>query len=293
MTAAAPQRPLYGIALMLAAIGLYAVQDAIAKHLSVQYSPFQILFFRGLGVLAAMAPLLLRLPVGAWITRQPGIMALRCLAGAVSMVCYILAFRTMSLADVAAVGFSGVLMVTALSMVVLREAVDRHRWGAVVVGFIGVLMILRPGSGLFGAAALWPLCGALGFAVLTLTLRLLVRTDHPAAITATFALVTSAVTGALLPAVWHALTAASLALLMAQGVFCGIGQLLMTRALQVAPASVVSPFTYTIIIYGIAIGYVWFGDVPDLMMLAGTAVLIASCLYLARRERLAGDGAST
>jgi len=284
MTEAA-QRPLYGIGLMVIAIGFYAVQDAVTKYLTADYSAFQILFFRAGGVFMTMLPLLARLPVAAWRTRQPKMMALRCAAGVMSMICYILAYRTMSLADVAAIGFSGVLMVTALSMLLLGEKVDWHRWGAVIAGFIGVIIILRPGSGLISTGAAWPLLGAVGFTGMTLSLRVLIRTDHPVAITATFALFIVALMSAVMPFVWRMPDLDAFALLIEQGIMCGVGQLLMTKSLQVAPASVVSPITYTIIVYGIVIGYVWFGDVPDPMMLLGAAMLIASCLYIARRER--------
>jgi drug/metabolite transporter (DMT)-like permease len=285
------ERTLYGIGLMLAAVGLYAWQDAIAKHLAPDYSAIQILFFRAAGSLIVLAPLMVRtgaaLGRALWITARPGVMLLRCVSGAVGMGCYIVAYRTMSLADVSAVGFSGVLMVGVLAALVLRERLDGPRWAAIIVGFLGVVIAVRPGLGVFGDGALWAFGGAVGFAVMTLTLRVLGRTDHPVAVTSYFAAFSLLALGALLPAVWRAPDLVGLGLLLTQGALCGAGQVLMASSYRHAPASVVSPFTYTIIIYGLIIGYVWFGDVPDPVMLAGVSVLIASCLYLARREQLA------
>ncbi len=281
------QRPMRGIVLMLISIGVYALQDAIAKHLAPDYSPIQILFFRALGAILILLPLLRQVPVGGWITRRPWLMLVRCAAGAAGMASYITAYRTMSLADVSAVGFSGVLLVTALSMLVLKERVDWHRWAAIVVGFIGVLIILRPGVGAISIGAAWSLGGALGFAIMTLSVKALARSEHPVMITVYFTLFSVAVLGAFLPAVWREPDLAGYAWLLGQGMLCGTGQLLMSTSLKLAPASTVTPFSYTIIIYGLVIGYFWFGDLPDPFMLLGSAVLIGSCLYLARREKMA------
>lgn len=280
------QRPLYGIGLMLISIGVYAVQDAIAKHLTSDYSALQILFFRAVGAMLILLPLINQVPKGGWITKHPWLMLLRCAVGAGGMACYIVAYRTMSLADVSAVGFSGVLIVTALSMAVLKERVDWHRRLAIMIGFVGVLIILRPGLGVFGPGAAWSLLGALGFAIMTLALRVLTRTEHPVMITLYFTVFSIVVLGAFLPALWRMPDAVGLAWLLGQGLMCGIGQVLMSSSLKVAPASTVSPFTYTIIIYGLIIGYFWFGDVPDPIMLVGVSVLIGSCLYIARREQV-------
>ncbi|MDX2144349.1 MAG: DMT family transporter [Rhodospirillaceae bacterium] len=287
------ERKLFGIGLMLLSIGLYAVQDAIAKHLAPDYTATQILFFRALGATLVLLPLIVRAPAALWVTRQPWIMLVRCVAGAGGMACYIIAFRTMPLAEVSAIGFSGVLMVSVLAGWVLRERMEWRRWAAVVVGFAGVLIAMRPGLGVFGIGALWTLGGAVAFAVMTLTLRVLGRTDHPVTVTAYFAVFSIVVLGALVPPVWRSPDAAGYGWLMLQGVMCGGGQLLMATSYRYAPASAVSPFTYTIIVYGLIIGYFWFGDVPDPVMLAGVSVLIGSCLYLARREHLTERDAVT
>jgi drug/metabolite transporter (DMT)-like permease len=287
------QRPLYGIGLMMLSIGVYAVQDAIAKHLAPDFSAVQILFFRAAGAALVLLPLINQVPTGGWITKHPWLMLVRCAVGAGGMACYIIAYRTMSLADVSAVGFSGVLMVTVLSMLVLKEAVDWHRWLAILIGFVGVLIILRPGIGVFTPGAAWSLLGAFGFAVMTLALRVLTRTEHPVMITMYFTVFSIVVLGAFLPAVWSTPSMTALVLLTIQGLMCGVGQVLMSMSLRAAPASTVSPFTYTIMIYGLIIGYFWFGDIPDPLMLAGVSVLIGSCLYIARREQLDARAAQT
>jgi S-adenosylmethionine uptake transporter len=284
---AAPERRLFGIVLMLASIGLYGLQDLFGKQLAMDgYSPVQILFFRAIGTALILLPLIGQVPKGGWITKRPWLMAFRCVVGASGMACYLIAFRTMSLADVSAIGFTGPLLVVVFGTLLLGEHVGWRRWAAVLVGFVGVLIMLRPGMGVFSGTALWALGGSIGFAGLTMSLRILSRTDHPVAITWTFTLASLIVLGALLPGFWRAPDGFGLLYLLLQGMACGGGQVLMTTALKNAPTSTVSPFTYTIIIYGVVYGYAWFGDVPDPVMLFGAAVLIASCLYIAHRERL-------
>jgi drug/metabolite transporter (DMT)-like permease len=281
------QKPMFGILLMLLSVGSYSLQDAIAKYLAPDFSVIQILFFRALGSVIVLLPLLRQVPSGGWLTRRPGLMLFRCVAGATGMGCYIVAYRTMPLADVSAVGFSGILLVTALSMLLLKEAVDATRWAAIVVGFIGVLIILRPGFEVITVGAVWSMAGAIGFCAMTLSIRTLTRTDHPVMITTYFIAFSFVVLGLMLPALWTRPDLKALGLLLLQGVFCGIGQVLMSTSLKYAPASTVSPFTYTIILYSLAFGFIWFGDIPSPWMLVGTAVLIASCLFLAHREQRA------
>lgn len=284
---AAPDRRLFGIALMLLSIGLYGLQDLFGKQLAMDgYSPIEILFFRSIGTAIVLLPMIGQVPKGNWITKQPLLMVFRCMVGASGMACYLIAYRTMSLADVSAIGFTGPLLVVAFGIALLGERVGWRRWAAMIAGFIGVLIMLRPGMGVFADDALWALGGSIGFAGLTISLRLLNRTDHPVAITWTFTIFSLVVLGALLPQVWRTPDALGLFYLILQGMACGGGQILMTNALRIAPASTVSPFTYTIIVYGLIYGYFWFGDVPDPVMLLGAAILIASCLYIAHRERV-------
>jgi S-adenosylmethionine uptake transporter len=282
-----PERRLFGVGLMVDSIGFYGLQDLFGKQLAMDgYAPAQILFFRALGTALVLLPLIGQVPRGGWITKQPWLMAFRCIIGATGMACYLIAFRTMSLVDVSAIGFTGPLIVVVLSTLLFGEQVGWRRWTAIVVGFIGVMVMLRPGLGVFSVAAAWALGGSIGFAGLTMSLRLLGRTDHPIAVTWTFTIASLIVLGVLQPWFWMAPDMRGYFYLLLQGAMCGAGQVLMTQALRVAPASTVTPFTYTIIIYGLVYGYFWFGDRPDPITLIGAVILIGSCLYIAHRERL-------
>ena len=280
------ERRLAGIGLILLAIAFYAGQDAVAKHLSATLSTVEILFFRSFGTFVVLVPLALRLPLRSLRPRQPAMLLLRCLCGIGGMTFFIMASREMPLADVTAINFSGPLLATVLAVVLLGERIDGRRLAALAVGFLGVLIIVRPGTSAFSVQAFWALAAAVCYAGITLSLRLLSRTDHPVAVTMLFSIFGTLAAGALLPWFWKIPTRSEFVLLVLQGASCGIGQLLMTHALRLAPASTISAFTYTILIYAAVIGYFWFGNVPEPVMLAGAGLLIASCLYIAQRDVL-------
>ena len=280
------QQTLTGIGLVLVSVFLFAIQDAITKELTADYTFAEILFFRGVGSLLILAPLWLRLSKDLKWTGQPPILFLRCLSGTLGMICFIFAFELLPLADATAVGFAGPLFVVILAALILKEHVGWRRWLAIGVGFCGVLIILRPGSGVLSVGALWALGGAFSFGFIALSLRLLGRTDHPVSITFYYTLFSMAL---MVPVIAYLglspLTLASFGLMMTQGLACGGGQILMTQALKLAPASVVTPFSYVMLLYTTVIGYLWFGDIPDQYVFAGSALLIGAGLYIWFRER--------
>ena len=289
------QQTLTGIGLVLISVFLFAIQDAITKQLAADYTFAEILFFRGVGSLMILAPLWFTLAKDQRWTSQPSILFLRCFAGTLGMICFIFAFRYLPLADATAVGFAGPLFVVILAALILKESVDWQRWIAILVGFIGVMIIVRPGSGVLSVGALWGLGGAFCFGFIALSLRLLGRTDHPVSITLYYTLFSMML---MLPVIAYLglspLTLASFSLMMAQGLACGGGQILMTQALKLAPASVVTPFSYVMLLYTAVIGYLWFGDIPDEYVFAGSALLIGAGMYIWYRERqLSLDTADT
>jgi len=148
------------------------------------------------------------------------------------------------------------------------------------------MIIVRPGSGVLSLGALWGLGGAFCFGFIALSLRILGRTDHPVSITFYYTLFSMAVTVPFM-LLWGMtpLTLGAFALMMTQGLACGGGQILMTQALKLAPASVVTPFSYVMLLYTAVIGYLWFGDIPDRYVFAGSGLLIGAGMYIWFRER--------
>jgi len=202
-----------------------------------------------------------------------------------STVCNFLALRYLQLAETASIAFSNPLWVCALSVPLLGEKVGPRRWMAVLVGFIGVLIIVRPGMSGFQPAALISVTSALFTALYQLATRKIAAYDS--ALTTMF--YTAAVgTAALLPAmptVWVMPDLAGWLLMMLVGAFGAVGHQLLIVAHRLAPAAVLAPFSYSQIVMMVLIGYVVFGDLPDLWTVAGGAIVIASGIYLFYRER--------
>jgi drug/metabolite transporter (DMT)-like permease len=204
--------------------------------------------------------------------------------GLLSMGLTFQALILLPLADATAINFTAPIFATILSFLVLREDVGLHRWGAVVLGFIGVLIVARPGGSslpVLGIAI--ALVGAVGQAGVTTTLRHLQRSENVAAIVFWFAIAGIVVGGLLMPFFGrlHGLTA--LALVVAGGLAGGVGQLLMTSSLR-APVSVVSPFDYLQIVAATIYGWLLFSDVPSLHTILGAALIAGSGIYTALRE---------
>jgi len=204
--------------------------------------------------------------------------------GLLSMGLTFQALILLPLADATAINFTAPIFATILSFLILREDVGLHRWGAVVLGFVGVLIVARPGGSslpILGIAI--ALVGAVGQAGVTTTLRHLQRSENVAAIVFWFAIAGIVVGGLLMPFFGrlHGLTA--LALVLAGGLAGGIGQLLMTSSLR-APVSVVSPFDYLQIVAATIYGWLLFSDVPSLHTILGAALIAGSGIYTALRE---------
>jgi drug/metabolite transporter (DMT)-like permease len=204
--------------------------------------------------------------------------------GLLSMGLTFQALILLPLADATAINFTAPIFATILSFLILREDVGLHRWGAVVLGFIGVLIVARPGGSslpVLGIAI--ALVGAVGQAGVTTTLRHLQRSENVAAIVFWFAIAGIVVGGLLMPFFGrlHGLTA--LALVVAGGLAGGVGQLLMTSSLR-APVSVVSPFDYLQIVAATIYGWLLFSDVPSVHTILGAALIAGSGIYTALRE---------
>ena len=204
--------------------------------------------------------------------------------GLLSMGLTFQALILLPLADATAINFTAPIFATILSFLILREDVGLHRWGAVVLGFVGVLIVARPGGSslpILGIAI--ALVGAVGQAGVTTTLRHLQRSENVAAIVFWFAIAGIVVGGLLIPFFGrlHGLTA--LALVLAGGLAGGVGQLLMTSSLR-APVSVVSPFDYLQIVAATIYGWLLFSDVPSLHTIIGAALIAGSGIYTALRE---------
>ncbi|RMD62011.1 MAG: DMT family transporter [Alphaproteobacteria bacterium] len=281
--------PARGIALMILAAGLYAIMDALVKWLGPTYPTLQLVFIRSLFALVPLGLVLMREGTLAGLrTRHPFGHAARALLGIISLAAFFHAYASMPLADVVAISFAAPLFVTALSVPLLGERVGVRRWSAVVIGFVGVVVMVRPGPGMMQSAAWIALLGTVLYALVMISVRKLGRTETSTAIVFYYSLASIVVAGAFMPFQWVAPTGGDWALLIAMGLVGGIGQIAMTNAFRHADVAVVAPFDYTTMVWAVAIGYGVWGDVPALNVWLGMAVVMASGLYIVHREARLG-----
>ena len=278
-----------GIASMLFAVMVFSTMDALIKWLAPSYPLMEIVFFRSIFAFIPLLPSLLRQGSAPFRTRRPLGQAGRALIGLGATICFFYAYRFLPLADVFGIAFAAPLFVTALSVPLLGERVGIRRWSAVLVGFAGVLVMVRPDIGVADAATLITLLGTLCYAVSLVFLRNLGKSETTVSIVFYVTCTTTLASAIALPFVWITPSAVDLPLLILVGILGGIAQLAITRAFRLAPAAVVAPFDYTALPYAAALGYFVWGDVPEPIFLLGAAIVIGSGLYILHREtRLAG-----
>jgi drug/metabolite transporter (DMT)-like permease len=278
-----------GIGLYTLAIFLLSVMDAMIKWLSDGFPTSQIIFFRTtFGLLPLVVALRGAGGLGALATRRLPMHIARGLIGAAAAFTFFYAFKVMPLADAYAIAFASPLFITALSVPMLAEHVGVRRWIAVAVGFLGILVMLRPGAsdlaGLLSLGALAALAGTFFYAVAVLLIRKMSSTETNAAIILYGSLVGILASGLVMIPDFVEPNGPDLALLIATGVLGGCGTLAMTEAFRIAPAAVIAPFEYTAMVWAVVLGYWLWGDLPDAFIIAGSAIVVASGLYIFRRE---------
>ena len=287
---------LRGIAFMLLAMLLLPSMNGIAKYLAAEYPMIQVVWARFAGHLAAMVLLFgPRLGLALFRTRRPRLQLLRSTVMFVSNTAFITALPLMQLAIASAVMFTTPLLVTALSVPLLGEKVGWRRWSAILVGFAGTLVIVRPGGEVALTGALLVLLSAACFAFYQILTRRLAAFDSPETTIVYTALVAFLAMSLALPfdyrlpeLPWHYL------LFAAMGALGGLGQYFVVKALSQAPASVISPFGYGELLTAATIGYLVFGTLPDALTWLGAAIVVASGIYIAVREtRLGRTSGST
>lgn len=271
---------------MLAAVVMFALMDTAMKLLAAGLPAMQVAALRALTSL----PL-----VCAWLLWRGGLRSvfrvrwplhlLRAVIGIAMLALFAYGVRTLSLAEAYSIFFIGPILITAMSVFVLKERVDARRWIAIAVGMGGVLVILRPsGDGLFSLAGLAVLGAAVGYAVSAVSGRILARTDRSEHMVFWLMLMMSAGAGALAAPGWVALEARHAPLLALLAVSGFLAQLAITEAFNHGEASVVAPFEYTALAFGVAIDWLLWNTLPDRLTLLGAVIIVGSGLYLIRHE---------
>lgn len=276
--------PLRAVLMMVASACLFGLMAILIRHASHEMHPFQIAFFRSLFGALAAAPLLLRGGTALLHTHRLGFYVLRCGIGTLSMLAAFWSIAHLPLAQAIALSYSSPLFVTIGAVLFLGEVVRMRRWSAVIAGFIGVLVIVRPGSDAFAAASLIALLGAAFAGAVTISIKFLSRSDPVDTIVllTTWLWVPLSLPAALL--VWEWPLAHLWPWLVVIGVLGTAGQYTWTHALRLAEASSLAPFSYLQLVIVAVLAWLAFGEVPDAYTALGAAIVIGASLYIARRE---------
>ncbi|MBL8700423.1 MAG: DMT family transporter [Alphaproteobacteria bacterium] len=269
------------------AILMFAGIDVGSKLLGSRMPVIQIIWLRFVFFIP-LAVLLAYRPGGGvqWRSRRPWLQVVRVLILVVEMWFFIAAFAAMPLADVHAIGAIAPLLVTALSVPFLGERVGWRRWAAVGVGFLGMMVILRPGFTAIGLATIYAVVGASLWAVYQIVLRVIGRIDSAETTALWTTLVGAAATSLVGPVFWTPPDAAGWLILVAVTLLGGFGHMVYSRAFTLAPASTLQPFTYLLLVFATLFGWLIFGDLPDVVTMMGAALIVASGLYTFHRERV-------
>lgn len=280
--------PARAIAWMLAAVAFFSLMDAGMKMLSASYPTLQVTMLRG----AASLPFVL-----VWVlaTAGPrsiipvrwGLHLLRGVLGMVMIGCFVYALRTLPLSTAYTIYFVSPLLVAALSVPLLGEHVGPRRWVAIGIGLVGVLVVLRPGvDGIISLPGLMVLVAALAYAIASVTVSLLTRTDTSQSMVVWFLLIMSVGAGLLAWPQWRPLQWQHAALIAGMGLAGALGQIALTRAFQLGQASLIAPLEYTGLVWVIGLDLLLWGVLPDRLTWLGGAIIVASGLYLLHRERV-------
>ncbi|MGF1476319.1 MAG: DMT family transporter [Geminicoccaceae bacterium] len=290
--AAGRTRVAVGILLGMAAFACFACLDATAKLLNQGYPPLQVVWMRYVG--HVLVALLMAGPthlIHVWRSAAPVQQLLRGTFLFTGTACNFIALKYLQLAVTGALNFTIPLWIAALSVPLLGEKVGIRRWLAILVGFAGVLLVIRPGTGVVHWAMFLSLATALCAALYTLMTRKLAGRDGPATSQIYVAMVGAIMATPLLAFGWRTPEGADWLLVLLPGLFGGVGHAFLVAAHDRAEASIIAPFWYSQIIWMVLFGLVLFGDVPDIWTLAGAAVVLASGLYVWYRERQLGKRA--
>ena len=270
---------------MVVSLLFFMSSDTVSKWLTQDYPVGEIIFVRSFFIYVPIMAVLyfrresLTLRASNWRMH-----ALRSGLFVASTFIILNSVKLLPLADVIAFLHSAPLIIAALSVPLLGERVGWHRWAAVMAGFVGVLIMARPTPEAFQVAALVPLAGAVATSLRDIVTRRMSATEPSSAILAwsTAGLILAA--ACTLPFAWKTPDAAGLALMALSGVLTGIAHFLMIEAYRLAQAAVVAPFKYTSIPWGVLFGWLVWGDLPDLWILTGGAIVVGAGLYLLHRE---------
>ena len=271
---------------MLLSLILFTLMDASVKWLGADYATAQIMFFRcAVALVPVLVIVFMRGGIGVLRTHNKKLHILRSVIGISAMGFAFYAFSLMPLAEAISILHTAPLFSTALSVLILREAVGPRRWTAVLLGFIGMLIVVRPGEDMLASGSLFMLMAAFCIGCTTIIIRHLGKIDDPVCITFYFTMtgIIASLIGLLFQD-WQQPPPLALLLLILVGLFGGMAQYLMTLSYRYVAIGTLAPLKYMTIVFGGIIAYLVWNEIPDLQSFAGIGIIVASGIYTLHRE---------
>ena len=278
-----------GVLLMIFTCACFAGMSAAIRHVSADISVFQIAFIRNAIGTLILVPFMLRIGFGSFDLRRFRLFAVRSGIGVLAMWAWYSALQITPLAEAITLNFTVSLWMIPVAILMLGERVGPRRWIATVVGFAGVLIVLQPGAETFTVGGVLAIFAALLFATSMALVRLLARSESPLAIVFYMNLIMTPIS--LGPALWwwQTPTMEQLGWLLGIGCVLTIAHFSMARALSIMEATAVVPLDFTRLPFAVAIGWFAFGEFPGMWTWVGAVFIVASAVYIARREALLGQ----
>ena len=281
-------RAFLGIVFFISANFLTALVNAIAKYLSLDIHALLVTwgYFVGMTVVVIGYAVATRMrPAAVFATKRLGMQLLRALLLVLTLWTLFVGLTFIPLADAVAIVFAAPLIITALSGPLLGERVGPHRWGAVLVGLVGILFIVQPSGGVMGWVVLLPLASAFAFSLFQIVTRKMAGTESTFVTLFYSCVGATALSTPVALYFWTPLDGQKLAILLLAGALGAVAHFFTIRAFGLAQASFLAPFNYVRLLWAIGLGYIFFGDVPGPYVLLGSAIVIACGLYVMMRER--------
>ena len=273
-----------GFLYMFLSICGFSLMDVIVKW-SVDYPIGQILFFRGFfGVVFYLFVIPRNRIHNFYLTKRPGLHLLRCVSGLIAIVAIFIALRELPLATVVSISFAAPIFTTIFSIFLLSERVGIYRWLAVLVGFIGILVITEPGISELNIYYIFPIIFCLGLSYVAITLRQLSSTEPVWLISLFFSLAITLLSFLTIPSGWVMPSLNHFIILSLIGVFGGASNLWLSQSYKYSEVSLVTPLKYLALIFAIIFGYFIWDEIPTIKTLAGSFLVIISTLIIFRRE---------
>ncbi|ESW87454.1 DMT transporter permease [Mesorhizobium sp. L103C119B0] len=277
---------LAGILLMLAGDFMFALNDAMGKWLVASFSVGQVVLIRSIGAFIVLGPMIANQGAGRLFQMErPVLQILRVLATTVDTALFYAAVVYLPLADVMSFYMAGPIYVAALSHFLLGEKVGWRRWAAILVGFCGVLIILKPSSAAFSQSSLFALVGSIAFAFAIILSRRLRGTSDTTLVTWQ-TIGTLLVGGVMTIGAWQTPSALDFGAMLLLGIVSCSAHLMITRALKLAPASTLAPLHYSLLLWAVIFGLAFFGDVPGPRILIGSAIVVLAGLFIFHRQKV-------